>query len=244
MREGERRRLAGTVLRSGATRDRPGPAGPDRGHAGRYPSVRGRGPGLTRRQVCLIPSASYADADGEAVPTAHRRLVGRGWRRLLRRRQPRHRGGHRRGARGDRRRRRGRRRPPATRCPRGSARRRRSGPTCCAALADEVRKRNDDLLPLIMAETGATLKVGSSLQVPQAVARFERYAQGRAPGHQRRAAAVDHADHAARRRRRHRRPGDAPAGRRRRVHLAVQLPAREHGRARSVRRSPPATRSS
>jgi phenylacetaldehyde dehydrogenase len=46
------------------------------------------------------------------------------------------------------------------------------------ALADEVRKRNDDLLPLIMAETGATLKVGSSLQVPQAVARFERYAKG------------------------------------------------------------------
>ena len=46
------------------------------------------------------------------------------------------------------------------------------------ALADEIRKRNDDLLPLIMAETGATLKVGSALQVPQAVARFERYAQG------------------------------------------------------------------
>jgi len=45
-------------------------------------------------------------------------------------------------------------------------------------LADEVRKRNDALLPLIMAETGATLKVGSSLQVPQAVARFERYAKG------------------------------------------------------------------
>ena len=46
------------------------------------------------------------------------------------------------------------------------------------ALADEIRKRNDDLLPLIMAETGATLKVGSALQVPQAVARFERYARG------------------------------------------------------------------
>src|SRR5713226_2492780 len=47
-----------------------------------------------------------------------------------------------------------------------------------AALADEIRKRSDDLLPLIMAETGATLKVGSALQVPQAVARFERYARG------------------------------------------------------------------
>jgi acyl-CoA reductase-like NAD-dependent aldehyde dehydrogenase len=46
------------------------------------------------------------------------------------------------------------------------------------ALADEIRTRNDDLLPLIMAETGATLKVGSALQVPQAVARFERYARG------------------------------------------------------------------
>jgi acyl-CoA reductase-like NAD-dependent aldehyde dehydrogenase len=46
------------------------------------------------------------------------------------------------------------------------------------ALADAIRARNDDLLPLIMAETGATLTVGSALQVPQAVARFERYARG------------------------------------------------------------------
>ena len=46
------------------------------------------------------------------------------------------------------------------------------------ALALEIRKRSDDLLPLIMAETGATLSVGSALQVPQAVARFERYARG------------------------------------------------------------------
>ncbi len=45
-------------------------------------------------------------------------------------------------------------------------------------LAVEVAARQSDLLPLIMAETGATLKVGSSLQVPQAVARFERYAKG------------------------------------------------------------------
>jgi acyl-CoA reductase-like NAD-dependent aldehyde dehydrogenase len=47
-----------------------------------------------------------------------------------------------------------------------------------SALADEVRRRGAELLPLIMSETGATLKVGSSLQVPQAVARFERYAKG------------------------------------------------------------------
>jgi len=46
------------------------------------------------------------------------------------------------------------------------------------ALALEIRKRSEDLLPLIMAETGATLSVGSALQVPQAVARFERYARG------------------------------------------------------------------
>jgi acyl-CoA reductase-like NAD-dependent aldehyde dehydrogenase len=47
-----------------------------------------------------------------------------------------------------------------------------------AALAVEIKQRSDDLLPLIMAETGATLSVGSALQVPQAVARFERYARG------------------------------------------------------------------
>ena len=44
-------------------------------------------------------------------------------------------------------------------------------------LAELVRERTDDLLPLIMAETGATLAVGSALQVPQAVNRFETYAR-------------------------------------------------------------------
>ena len=47
-----------------------------------------------------------------------------------------------------------------------------------SALAVEIKRRSDDLLPLIMAETGATLSVGSALQIPQAVARFERYARG------------------------------------------------------------------
>ena len=56
-----------------------------------------------------------------------------------------------------------------------------------------------------MAETGATLKVGSSLQVPQAVARFERYAKGALQDIGRPAAAVDHADDAARGRWRDRR---------------------------------------
>src|SRR6266545_1516983 len=37
------------------------------------------------------------------------------------------------------------------------------------ALAEETRKRTESLLPLIMAETGATLKVGSALQLRQPV---------------------------------------------------------------------------
>ncbi|MBM3671844.1 MAG: aldehyde dehydrogenase family protein [Actinobacteria bacterium] len=45
-------------------------------------------------------------------------------------------------------------------------------------LAAAIQARSDDLLPLIMAETGATVTVGSALQVPQAVARFQRYARG------------------------------------------------------------------
>jgi acyl-CoA reductase-like NAD-dependent aldehyde dehydrogenase len=44
-------------------------------------------------------------------------------------------------------------------------------------LGAAIQERSADLLPLIMAETGATLKVGSALQVPQAVARFDRYAR-------------------------------------------------------------------
>src|SRR5438105_8812581 len=46
------------------------------------------------------------------------------------------------------------------------------------ALAGKLRERTADLLPLVIAETGATLSVGSQLQVPQAAARFERYARG------------------------------------------------------------------
>ena len=34
------------------------------------------------------------------------------------------------------------------------------------AVADRVRQRADELLPLIIAETGATLSVGTALQVP------------------------------------------------------------------------------
>ena len=46
------------------------------------------------------------------------------------------------------------------------------------AVADRVRQRADELLPLIIAETGATLSVGSALQVPMCANRFERYAKG------------------------------------------------------------------
>jgi acyl-CoA reductase-like NAD-dependent aldehyde dehydrogenase len=46
------------------------------------------------------------------------------------------------------------------------------------ATADALRARAKDLLPLIMAETGATLSVGSALQVPMAYGRFDRYARG------------------------------------------------------------------
>jgi phenylacetaldehyde dehydrogenase len=46
------------------------------------------------------------------------------------------------------------------------------------ATADALRREAPDLVPLIMAETGATLSVGSALQVPQAYARFDRYARG------------------------------------------------------------------
>jgi acyl-CoA reductase-like NAD-dependent aldehyde dehydrogenase len=46
------------------------------------------------------------------------------------------------------------------------------------ATAEAISRRAEDLLPLIIAETGATLSVGSALQVPMAVNRFERYARG------------------------------------------------------------------
>ncbi len=44
------------------------------------------------------------------------------------------------------------------------------------ALADAFEARSDALLPLVMAETGATLAVGSAMQVPQAANRFRTYA--------------------------------------------------------------------
>jgi len=51
----------------------------------------------------------------------------------------------------------------------------------CALLAEVarlVRARGDELLPMLIAETGATVSVGSKLQVPICAERFERYARG------------------------------------------------------------------
>jgi acyl-CoA reductase-like NAD-dependent aldehyde dehydrogenase len=43
--------------------------------------------------------------------------------------------------------------------------------------ATAIRKRSADLLPLVIAETGATAAVGSKMQVPVAADRFDRYAR-------------------------------------------------------------------
>jgi acyl-CoA reductase-like NAD-dependent aldehyde dehydrogenase len=44
-------------------------------------------------------------------------------------------------------------------------------------VADLLTKYNDDLVPLVQAETGATMRVASTMQVPVAVERFSRYAR-------------------------------------------------------------------
>ena len=45
------------------------------------------------------------------------------------------------------------------------------------AVADRLRERQGELVPLIISETGATAQVGSRMQVPVAIERFERYAR-------------------------------------------------------------------
>jgi acyl-CoA reductase-like NAD-dependent aldehyde dehydrogenase len=50
----------------------------------------------------------------------------------------------------------------------------------CAILdriADVLDAHRDELVPLVQAETGATMRVAKTMQVPQAAARFRRYAQ-------------------------------------------------------------------
>ena len=46
-----------------------------------------------------------------------------------------------------------------------------------AKAADAIRAKAPELLPLVIAETGATLAVGSGMQVPVAADRFNRYAR-------------------------------------------------------------------
>jgi len=52
-----------------------------------------------------------------------------------------------------------------------------------AKSADAIRAKAPELLPLVIADTGATLAVGSGMQVPVAADRFNRYARDfRSPG--------------------------------------------------------------
>jgi acyl-CoA reductase-like NAD-dependent aldehyde dehydrogenase len=44
--------------------------------------------------------------------------------------------------------------------------------------ADLLRDRMDDLIPLVQAETGATLRTTQTMQVPTCIERFRRYAKG------------------------------------------------------------------
>jgi acyl-CoA reductase-like NAD-dependent aldehyde dehydrogenase len=46
------------------------------------------------------------------------------------------------------------------------------------AAGDALKQRTKEFVPLVIAETGCTATVGNTMQVPQAVARFGRYAQG------------------------------------------------------------------
>jgi len=46
-----------------------------------------------------------------------------------------------------------------------------------AKTADAIRARTDDLLPLVIAETGCTATVGKQMQVPMAATRFDAYAK-------------------------------------------------------------------
>jgi acyl-CoA reductase-like NAD-dependent aldehyde dehydrogenase len=46
------------------------------------------------------------------------------------------------------------------------------------AAGDRIRERAEDLLPLVIAETGCTATVGRTMQVPVTASRFDRYARG------------------------------------------------------------------
>ena len=91
-----------------------------------------------------------------------------GERRHLRDRQPRHRRGRRPRASGHRRAvARGRPQPLPTPSRRGRGRRPSIGPTCCDQVAELLDERTAELVPLVQAETGATMRVTKTMQVPQ-----------------------------------------------------------------------------
>ena len=107
--------------------------------------------------------------------------------------------------------------------------------------AAAIRAKSSELLPLVIAETGATATVGSRMQVPVAADRFERYARDPRAVLQTPLAPPAGAGDAAGAGRDHRRHGQPPAARRGGLHHLVQLPDGQHGRARWRRRWPPAT---
>ena len=96
--------------------------------------------------------------------------------------------------------------------------------------AAAIRAKSSELLPLVIAETGATATVGSRMQVPVAADRFERYAPRPAPGAADAAAPPTGPGDAVGAGRDHRRHGQPPAARRGRLHHVVQLPDGQHGR--------------
>ena len=113
-----------------------------------------------------------------------------------------------------------------------------------ARAAEAISARADELLPLVIAETGATAAVGSSSRSRSQSSRFERYSLDLRPVARRAAPPqVAEATPLA--------PGGlisalaaAPACRRGGVHHVVQLPARQHGGQGGAQRSPWATPSS
>ena len=98
------------------------------------------------------------------------------------------------------------------------------------AAADRIREQSADLVPLVIAETGCTATVGRQMQVPMTATALRplRARRARTDGAPARPAG-DGGD-PARARRAHGRARTSTAGRRRRVHHVLQLPAREHGR--------------
>ncbi|CAM5658191.1 Aldehyde dehydrogenase OS=Streptomyces antimycoticus OX=68175 GN=SANT12839_056450 PE=4 SV=1 [Streptomyces antimycoticus] len=64
-------------------------------------------------------------------------------------------------------------------------------------VADLLAEHTPDLVPLVQAETGATLRVTSSLQVPPAIDRFRRYARARPRTGHRAARPAAHGRHPA-----------------------------------------------